>query len=117
MEFYIKNMEDPGFDASFMQSDEEIGMLLTQIETCIFTKKGDVLGDPAFGANLEDYVYSFMFNDSMLKNVITEQFNRYIPLARKYNTQVEVEFLGQNERNVVFVDITIDNTYKVEIYI
>lgn len=117
MEFYIKNIEDPGFDPNTIQLDEEIGMLLTQIEMCLFTKKGDVLGDTDFGANLEDYVYSFMYNDGMLKTVINDQFNRYIPLARKYNTRVDVEFLSQTERNVVFVDITIDNRYKIEVYI
>jgi hypothetical protein len=117
MEFYIKNIEDPSFNFNTLQIDEELGMLLTQIEMCLFTKKGDVLGDVNFGANLEDYVYSFMFNDSMLKNVISQQFNDYIPLAKKYNTTVNVDFLSQTERNVVFIDITVDNRYKIEVYV
>jgi hypothetical protein len=117
MEFYIKNIDDSQFDPDFLQTEEEIAMLLTQIETCLFTRKGEVLGDERFGANLEDYVYSFMYNDDMLKNVILEQFGDYIPLTYKYNTQVEVEFLGQTERNVVFVNITVDNRYKIEVYI
>lgn len=117
MEFYIKNIDDSGFDPDFFETDDDIAMLLTQIETCLFTRKGEVLGDEGFGANLEDYVYSFMYNDDMLKSVILEQFADYIPLTNKYNTRVEVDFLGQAERNVVFVDITIDSKYKIEVYI
>jgi len=117
MEFYIKDIGDPGYDVNTLQVDEEIGMLLTQIEMCLFTKKGDVLGAVNFGANLEDYVYSFMYNDGMLKGVITDQFDTYIPLAKKYNTTVSVDFLSQTEKNVVFIDITIDNRYKIEVYV
>lgn len=117
MEFYIKNIEDPGFDPNSLQTDEELSILLTQIETCLFTRKGDVLGDTDFGANLEDYVYSLQYNDTMLTNVINDQFNRYIPLAKKYNTRVSVDFLEKEEINVAFVDITIDNKYRIEVYI
>lgn len=117
MEFYIKNIEDPGFDQNSIQIDEELNMLTTQIEMCLFTRKGEVLGDAEFGANLEDYVYSLQYNDSMLKNVIEDQFNRYIPLAKKYNTRVSVDFLSREAVNVAFVDITIDDKYRLEVYI
>ena len=56
MEFYIKDIGDPHYDNTELQSSSEIAMLLTQIETLLFTRIGDVMGDPEFGANIDDYV-------------------------------------------------------------
>lgn len=117
MELYIKDINDVNFDPQQSQIDEEISMLLTQIEVLLFTKKGEVLGDPDFGANLDDYVYSFMYNNDMLKSVVDEQLRIYVPLARKYNTQVSVEFAQETERNIMYLDILIDSKYRIEVSI
>jgi len=117
MEFYIKNIEDPNFNVSQLHSDEDISQLLIQIETLLFTTKGEVLGDPNFGTNLTEYVYSFRYNDYMLKKAVEDQIKSYIPLAAKYNTQVDVDFTTEMDRHLVFVSITIDSKYRVGLYI
>jgi len=117
MEFYIKNIEDPGFDVDQMQSDNEISQLLIQIEMVLFTRKGDVMGDSEFGANLDDYVYSFRYNDFMLKKVIEDQLKRYVPLAAKFNTKVDVEFTSEIDKHLVFVSVIVDSKYMVGLYI
>lgn len=117
MELYIKDITDPNFDPEQVQIDEEIAMLLTQIEVLLFTRKGEVLGSPEFGANLEDYVYSFMYNDDMLKSIVEDQLVEYVPLARKYNTQVLVEFAQETDRNIMFLDIIVDSKYRIEVSI
>ena len=58
MEFYIKKEGDPRFDVGQMEADGDIAEILIQIETLLFTSKGSVLGDPDFGLNLDDYVYT-----------------------------------------------------------
>jgi hypothetical protein len=117
MELYVKAIGDPNFDANQMQSDEEIQMMLTQIETLIFTTKGDVMGDPDFGLNIEDYIYSFRYNDTMLQGMIETNIDRYIPLANKYPVSVGVEFTQETERNLVYIDISVDNRYGIGLYI
>jgi hypothetical protein len=115
MEIYIKTIEDPNYTTNQLEVGSEVQMLLTQIENLIFTKRGDVLGDADFGLNLEDYVYSFSYNDNMLKGYIEKSISTYIPLASKYNVNVNVEFATETERNLVFVDIVIDNTFGIQI--
>lgn len=117
MEFYIKNIGDPNFDTNELHVDDELSQLLIQIETVLFTRKGDVMGDPEFGANLDDYVYSFRYNDFMLKKVIEDQIRQFVPLAAKYNTKVDVEFTDEVDRYLVFVSIVIDSKYMVGLYI
>ena len=117
MEFYIKAKGDPGFDPSKLEISSELAMLMTQIETVLFTRRGDVLGDPEFGANLEDYVYSLSYNDYLLKKVVAEQIYKYVPLARKFNVTVDVDFTKEVDRHAVFVDIRIDNRYQLGVYV
>ena len=117
MELYIKTLGDPNFDADQLQSDDDIQMLLTQIETLIFTNKGEVMGNSEFGLNIEDYVYSFRYNDNMLQSMISEGIYRYCPLSYKYPVNVSVEFTEETERNMVFIDITIDGRYVIGLYV
>lgn len=117
MEFYIKNIGDPKYQSDKMQQDDEIAMLITQIETVLFTRRGSVLGNPDFGANLEDYVYEFQYNDYQIKSLVNRQISRYVPLASKYNVNVEVDFTEESDRYVMFLDITIDASIKLGIFI
>lgn len=117
MEFYVKNIGEPGYKADVMQQDSELSMLLTQIQTMLFTRKGEVLGQPNFGANLEDYVYEFRYNDFQLKTVIDNQIAEYIPLASKYSVSIEIEVVDDITNHVVFLDITVDSRFQLGVYI
>lgn len=117
MEFYVKNIGDPKYQSDKLQQDNEISMLLSQIETVLFTRRGDVLGKPEFGTNLEDYVYELQYNNYQIKNIVSKQISSYIPLASKYNVTVDVDFIEDSTRYVMFLDITVDATIKMGIYI
>ena len=117
MEFYIKKDGDPRFDISQMEIDGDISEILIQIETLLFTTKGSVLGDPDFGLNLDDYVYSFRYNDNMLVGVVRDAISRFVPLSKKYNVDVTVDFTDEVDRHLVFVSIVIDAKYQVGLFI
>lgn len=117
MEFYVKDIGEPNYQPDKIQQDAELSMLLTQIETVLFTRKGQVLGNPEFGANLEDYVYSFRYNDYMIKKVLVEQLNMFVPLAQKYNVDVGVDFVENSDHHVMFLDITVDSRFQLGVYI
>ncbi len=117
MELYIKAIGDPNFRADQMQVDEDIQLILTQIETLLFTAKGSVMGAPDFGLNLEDYVYSFMYNNDMIKGVVSNAISEYIPLSTKYRVNVEVDYVTETERNAMYIDITIDNRFGIGLYV
>lgn len=117
MEFYIKDITDPGFNRDKLQQDDDISMLLTQIETILFTRKGSVLSNPDFGANLEDYVYELRYNDFLIKKAIEEQIDNYVPLAKRYSVDVNVDFTNEVDRHVVFLDITVDSRFQLGVYI
>lgn len=117
MEFYIKEVNDPNYDDNMFEVDDNIGLLMTQLETLLFTPKGSILGNLEFGLNLEDYVYSFTYNDTMLKNVVESAITNNIPLSNQYPIDVNVEFLSREERNMVVIDITINSKYGISLTI
>jgi phage baseplate assembly protein W len=117
MELYIKTFGDPNHDKNRIDTENEIGKLLTQIETILFTNKGEVLGDSNFGASLEDLIYDFHYNEFEIKKSVNEQFERYCPLAEKYNVEVDVTFSKGKERDIAQLNVTVDAKYMVGVKI
>lgn len=117
MEFYVRSLTDPNFKPNKLQQDDEISLLLTQLETILFTTKGSVLGQPDFGCNLEDYVYELRYNDFLIKKAIDKQIARYVPLAGKYPVSVSIDITDETERHVLFVDIRVDSKYQLAVYV
>lgn len=117
MEFYIRAYGDPNFDPSKIHSESELAMALTQIETILFTNRGEVMGDSYFGANLEDLVYSLNYNEGQIIGVINEQLDLYSPLAKKLGASVSVSFFKGTTRDIAQIDIVLDSKYQVGVYI
>ena len=115
MDFYIKHIGDPNYQTNIVQNNCEIEQLLTQIETTLFTRKRDVLGEPNFGCNLEDLVYSLNQSEFQIRNEIESQLMNYVPLASKYSTSVDVKFFKGEVRDVCYVDITVNNEYIISV--
>tara|TARA_X000000368_G_C22870942_1_gene640881 strand:- start:327 stop:683 length:357 start_codon:yes stop_codon:yes gene_type:complete len=117
MELYIKTGEDPNFDPLSVDTENEVQQLITQLETILFTNKQSVLGQPGFGVNLEDLIYSFNFNEYEIKRIINDQLRDYCPLAGKYNVDVDIEFSKGEYRDAAVLSLTIDNRYVVGVKI
>jgi phage baseplate assembly protein W len=117
MEFYIKSKNEPNFDPTKLQSESEIAQLIAQLEVIMFTRRGEVMGAPDLGCNLEDLVYELNYNISQIENEINNQIMNYVPLARKFAVEVTVEFASGVERDAVFVDILIDSQYLLQVLI
>ena len=117
MELYINTYEDPNFDGSAVHSQNEIKQLMTQIETVLFTNKGEVMGAPRFGASLEDMIYDFQWNEEQIIAEVEEQLENYVPLADKYHVDVVVEFTRGEVRDIAQLNITIDSQYLIGVKI
>lgn len=115
MELYIKNIGDPNYVANEVQIESEIEMLISQIEMILFTKRGDILGSPDLGCNLEEVLYVLNFNENQMSAHITEQMLAYCPLYNKYNVKIDVVFQRGEVRDSAFIDIIIDSKYMISL--
>tara|TARA_R110000803_G_scaffold109426_4_gene177817 strand:+ start:3592 stop:3948 length:357 start_codon:yes stop_codon:yes gene_type:complete len=117
MDFYVKDLGDPNFDVNKVHSESELAQVLTQIETMLFTNRGDVMGDPEFGANLEDLVYTLNSNEQEIQAIVRNQLDIYVPLAQKYDTRITVQFYKGNVRDIAQIDVILDSRFQVGVYI
>jgi hypothetical protein len=115
MELYIKTIGDPNYIANEIVIEDEVEMLISQIEVVLFTKKGDILGNPDLGCNLDELIYEFNFTGFRIKKLVTDQIMDYCPLAKKYTVEVDVNFQKGDVRDVAFIDILIENKYLLSV--
>ena len=111
-DIYSKISGDPKFFPNILEIDDELEILLNQIEMILFTRKGDVLGDEFFGANLEDIIYNTSATAGTIETAIYNQIQQYCTLSRIYNVSVNVRFFEGTERDIGVVDILVNGERK-----
>lgn len=74
----------------------------------IFTKKGEVLGDPNFGLSLEELLFEFGLNTQQLKKAFYGQLQSYVPDTKNMPVKIEVSFAEGTVRDIAYIDIYVD---------
>jgi hypothetical protein len=64
----------------------------------LFTNKGDLLGDPNFGANLEELLHETRLSAEVIEGDIKAQIADYIPEIDRIEYDLKVEFFEDPER-------------------
>lgn len=75
----------------------------------LMTNKGEVMGDPDFGANLEEILNETNVSQYYVKEIIDNQISTYIPeiLGTSYDLNVYFAQDPENYRDIMFVNLKI----------
>lgn len=92
VDFYIIGPEDPTFNDTYLVEDDIINVIIQKYKSIIFTNKGDVLGDPNFGADIELLLYETKVSEDYVSKTIIEQINQYIPELVNMNYSLQIAF-------------------------
>lgn len=87
-DLYIRKEDEPGFDQDRLEVFDELESTIQQIKMTLFTRKGEVLGEPNFGVEVERYLFEFSIDPFGIKQDATDQINAYVSGARKKNITV-----------------------------
>jgi phage baseplate assembly protein W len=60
IDIYSRGVDENKFSPNIVEVTDELSQLILKIENILFTRKGDVLGVPDFGCNLDDLVFSLV---------------------------------------------------------
>lgn len=110
-EFYTRDDSYQKYNENILELNDELSCLIMKIEQVLFTNKGEVLGVPEFGCNLDDMIFTLELNASFIKNNIKEQISTYcmnMDSPNHYNVEVEVSFFQNEERNGAIVNVFIN---------
>lgn len=98
------------YNNDILEINDELSDLIIKIEQLLFTRKGEVLGNPDFGCNLDDMVFSQVLNANYIENMINEQIIKYCTSFAKFNVNVKVSFFKATEfTNGCLVDVYVND--------
>ena len=96
-EIYTRSTNDPYYDSNILEHNSNIEMILSKIRLILGTSKGNVLGDYAFGTNIDELVFKTRFNKEQIESKINTQIDKYIGRNVGYDINVSVSFFKQND--------------------
>lgn len=97
-DFFIVSETDPSYTEGQLIEDDIISVILQKYKMILFTIKGDVLGEPNFGADLELLLYQTKVSGEYVENQIHKQISDYIPELLNMNYTLKVVFTQDVER-------------------
>lgn len=91
-DLYIKYPGHPSFNDIELIEDDVIRVIIQKYEMIIFTNKGELLGDPNFGADLPSLLYETKLSAQYIEGIIKAQIADYIPEVDGIDFSLKVEF-------------------------
>lgn len=114
-DMYIGYEGHPRFQVNTIITDDIIRVIVQKYEMILFTNKGELFGDPNFGADLLKLLYETRVSASATRNIIAEQISEYIPELNDIDYGLEVTFEQDPEKfqDIMVVNFTIRD-YEVK---
>ena len=108
-DIYSRDIEAPKYNEQTLEVSDTLSQLIIKIENCLFTTKGDVLGSPGMGANLDELIFSLVLSENTIENNINSQITAYcLPDIAGFNVDTKVSFFSTLERDGCLVDIFVN---------
>lgn len=105
IDYYIGYPGHPRFKTPDIIEDDVIRVIIQKYEMILFTNKGDLLGDPNFGANLEELLHETRLSAEVIEGDIRAQIADYIPEIDSIEYDLKVEFFEDPERHQEYMVI------------
>lgn len=110
-DYYMRLQSDPKFEPGKIETNDEIEELVNQIKMTLLTNRGEVLGEPNFGVQIEKYLFEFDVDPFALSGSASNQIGEYISLARSRQVTVDPARIPDNAngygRDVLVLNINI----------
>ena len=98
--------------------DEEQGLVITeeleiyvqQILMILNTSTDEIMGCSALALDLERYVYETRINNADLEKEILDKIRLYTTFYDMFTTDVSVNFMKGEHRDICVIDVSIDKT-------
>ncbi len=109
-DFNIRGKGHPKYSSTRVIEDRTIEFVVQKLENLLFTNKGDLLGDPDFGANLEYYLWTTNVPVAKIEAEIKNQITQYIPELNQMQYTLSVEIYEGTVRDILQLNFKIKDT-------
>ena len=118
VDLYTKNIED---DLDFRDDQTDIRdpaqIFINQIRNLFSAEPGMIMGASGMGIGLESLIYDTSISPRNLEKVILEQIYTYCSFHTRFKIDIVVKFARGTIRDMVFIDIIIDQVKRLELRI
>lgn len=92
VDIYNKIPTDQNYKAQ-VETIDEVEQILSQIKMVLGTHKGDILGEPMFGVDINQYLFSMNYNQEEINEIIQTSVLLNISYDEsKYKVELQVDF-------------------------
>jgi len=106
-EIYNRDPLDPNYNPFQIETTDPIEICVGQLKMMLFSNKGEVLGDPRFGLNLEDLIFNLELSETSIRNELDIFLKTYIPLFQKLGGTYTLKFFAGTQRDIATLDFAI----------
>lgn len=104
-DFYIGYPGHPRFRSPELIEDDVIRVIIQKYEMIIFTNKGELLGEPDFGASLPELLHETRLSAEVIEQDLHFQIETYIPEIAEIDYKLAVEFFEHPENYMEYMVI------------
>lgn len=104
-DFYIKYQGHPKYKEDEIIEDDIINVIIQKYEMVLFTNKGEVLGYPDLGADLNLILHETRVSASYVESLIRKQVKTYIPELDNMDYSLQAVFTQdpENYQEMLFI--------------
>ena len=105
----MRSENDPKYVDDQIEVYDEMESCISQVRMTVLTNKGEVLGEPNFGLEIEKYLFDFEVNPFALSDDAQAQINGYVTEAKKRKIGTTPSYTEDEKgRKVYALQIEID---------
>jgi hypothetical protein len=109
-EIYNRDPDDPSYNPYQLETTDPVEICIGQIKMLLLTNKGEVMGDPQFGLNLEDLIFTLQVSEYSLKKELDLNLQTYVPLFSRLGGSYELKFYQGTLRDIATLDFMISES-------
>ena len=108
LDFYMRSEGEPKYNKNLLINSDENEEAITQVRLTLLTEKGEVLGEPNFGVDVNQYLFDFDINPFSLTKEAENQIATYVSASRIKNIIVTpAQFTDDRERKTFVLSVDI----------
>lgn len=108
-DFYILSKSHPKYNSYKLTENDPIRIVVQKIENILVSNKGDVLGDPDYGCDINYLLWKTSVPTESIKRIIYEQIGKYVPEAFNLNFSAEVNIFEGTVKDILYIEIFISD--------
>lgn len=106
-DYNIRYQGHPKYNSRRVIEDRTIEFVVQKLENLLFTNKGDILGDPGCGTNIEYYLWSTKVPVEKIEKEIRDQIDIYIPELNQMDYRLNLDLFKGTVRDILYINFVI----------